>query len=194
MSTDRDPAAPRVRASASEPSATRNDTRVPPVDAWQQAADEGSARRDAATPNVRMWTPPSVAIPRALLAQLTSWALEGRPNEACGLLSAPETPENGGVPTRFRGLTNAAASPYRYLIDPDEQLRVMLEIDDADEVVWGIVHSHVTSPAEPSSTDVGLAAYPDALYLICSLATDPPVVRAWSIRDGAVSEVVMEPI
>jgi proteasome lid subunit RPN8/RPN11 len=135
-----------------------------------------------------------VAIPRALLAELTNWALAGRPNEACGLLSATETAEDGGTPTRFRGLANAAASPYRYLIDPDEQLRVMLEIDDSDEVVWGIVHSHVSSPAEPSSTDVGLAAYPDALYLICSLATDPPVVRAWSIRDGAVSEVVLEPI
>jgi proteasome lid subunit RPN8/RPN11 len=138
--------------------------------------------------------PSSTAIPRSLLAQLTQWALAGRPNESCGLLSAPDTAENGGTPTRFIGLTNAAASPFRYLIDADEQLRVMLEIDDADEVVWGIVHSHVASPAEPSSTDVGLAAYPDALYLICSLATDPPVVRAWSIRDGAVSEVVLEPV
>ena len=99
-----------------------------------------------------------------------------------------------GQPTRFLGLRNAAASPYRYLIDPDEQLRVMLQIDDADEVVWGIVHSHVASPPEPSATDVGLAAYPDALYLICSLAGATPVVRAWSIRDGAVSEVVLEPI
>ena len=46
----------------------------------------------------------------------------------------------------------------------------MLAIDDADEVVWGIFHSHVASPPEPSMTDVGLAAYPDALYLIGSLA------------------------
>ena len=93
------------------------------------------------------------------------------------------------MPTRFLPLTNAAASPYRYLIDPDEQLRAMLDIDDADEVVWGIVHSHVASPAVPSDTDVGLAAYPDALYLICSLAGTEPVVRAWAIRDGVVDEV-----
>ena len=62
-------------------------------------------------------------------------------------------------------MRNAAASPYRYLMDPDEQLRVLLEIDDADEVVWAIVHSHVASPPRPSATDVGLATYPDALYL-----------------------------
>ena len=69
----------------------------------------------------------------------------------------------------------------------------MLAIDDADQVVWGIFHSHVASPAEPSVTDIGLAFYPDALYLICSLA-DPaaPHVRAWSIRDRVVSEVALQ--
>jgi len=38
---------------------------------------------------------------------------------------------------------------------------------------------------------VGLAAYPDALYLICSLANPEPEVRAWSICDGSVREVVL---
>jgi proteasome lid subunit RPN8/RPN11 len=132
-------------------------------------------------------------MPRRLLNEAIRWAQAGLPNEACGLLAAPDIAENGGVPTRFVGLANVAASPYRYLIDPDEQLRVMLDIDDANEVVWGIVHSHVASAPEPSATDIGLAAYPDALYLICSLATEPPLVRAWSIRDGAVTEIVLEP-
>ena len=58
---------------------------------------------------------------------------------------------------------------------------------------WGIVHSHVASAPAPSATDVGLAQYPDAVYLICSLATEPPQVRGWTIRDGAVGEVVLEP-
>lgn len=91
-------------------------------------------------------------------------------------------------------LRNVAASPYRYLMDPEEQLRVMLEIDDADEVVWAIVHSHVASPPVPSATDVGLAAYPEALYLIASFADQPPLLRAWTIVDGAVNEVVLEQV
>ena len=87
-------------------------------------------------------------------------------------------------------MRNAAASPYRYLIDPQEQLRVWMELDDADEVVWAIVHSHVASPARPSQTDIGLAYYPDSLYIVCSLTNmDEPDARAWSIVDGAVSEV-----
>jgi len=128
----------------------------------------------------------------ALLDEMVGWSLDGRPNEACGLIAGKAPALDGGAPTRFLPLTNAAASPYRYLIDPDEQLRAMLDIDDADEMVWGIVHSHVMSPAVPSDTDVGLAAYPDALYLICSLANDQPQVRAWAIHDGAVDEVELQ--
>ncbi len=135
-----------------------------------------------------------VPMAASLLDGIIEWSLGGHPNEACGLLAGSAPALEGGTATRFLPLTNAAASPYRYLIDPDEQLRTMLDIDDADEIIWGIVHSHVMSPAVPSDTDVGLAAYPDALYLICSLATPEPLVRAWSIRDGAVAEVIIEAV
>jgi proteasome lid subunit RPN8/RPN11 len=164
----------------------------PEADAWRSAAETGSALRSStAAPS---WSPASTAIPAELLDEIVEWSRAGFPNEACGLLAANRTAEDGGTPSRFVPMRNAAASPYRYLMDPDEQLRVMLEIDDRDEVVWGIVHSHVASKAEPSATDVGLAAYPDALYLICSLAADPPIVRAWAIEDGRVGEVVLQPL
>ncbi len=178
---------PGIRALDDEPAATGVDERVPVVRDWQRAADAGHHRRTGAgdVPAAQ------VVIPGVLLDGLIGWSLDGRPNEACGLLTGSAPPLDGGLATRFVPLSNAAASPYRYLIDPDEQLRAMLAIDDADEVVWGIVHSHVASPAVPSDTDVGLAAYPDALYLICSLANPDPQVRAWSIRDGAVLEVVL---
>jgi proteasome lid subunit RPN8/RPN11 len=91
-------------------------------------------------------------------------------------------------------MRNTAVSPYRYLMDPEEQLRVLLEVDDNDEIVWAIVHSHVSSPPVPSMTDVGLAAYPDALYLICSFAAPDPELRGWTIVGGAVNEVVLEPV
>ena len=37
-----------------------------------------------------------------------------------------------------------------------------------------------------------IAGWPDALYLICSLAVEPPLIRAWSIRDGTVDEVQLQ--
>ena len=51
----------------------------------------------------------------------------------------------------------------------------------------------------PSATDIGLAFYPDALYLLVSLADDQadpvtgaPSLRAWRILDGVIHEVVLE--
>jgi proteasome lid subunit RPN8/RPN11 len=130
------------------------------------------------------------SISAGLLQEIIDAARGGVPNEACGLLAAPSYVADGGNPTRYIALRNAAESPYRYMIDPEEQLRVWLELEDGGEVPWAIVHSHVALPAKPSATDVGLAFFPDSLYLICSLA-DPerPTVRAWSIRDDTVTEV-----
>ena len=192
-----------VRSSADEPAAA-NDRIVPAVDAWQRAADRGAAARDRAAPGEggigsggerrgAPWTPASARLPGRLHGELIDWLRGGLPNEACGVLVSERVAADGGVPSRFVGMRNAAASPYRYLMDAEEQLRTLLEIDDHDEVVWGIVHSHVSSPPAPSSTDVGLAAYPDALYLIASFATEPPQLRAWTIVSGAVNEVVLEP-
>jgi proteasome lid subunit RPN8/RPN11 len=128
-----------------------------------------------------------------LHAELIAWAQAGVPNEACGILAGDLSAFESGRAVGFHPLTNAEASPFLYRIDPGEQLRAMLAIDDADQVVWGIFHSHVASPAEPSVTDIGLAFYPDALYLICSLADpDAPHIRAWSIRDRTVSEVALQ--
>jgi proteasome lid subunit RPN8/RPN11 len=128
-----------------------------------------------------------------LLQELIDCARDGLPNEACGIIVGDSFAHEGGVAVSFEPLRNAADSPYRYLIAPEEQLGVMTRIDDAGQVVWGIFHSHVASPAEPSRTDLELAFYPGSLYLICSLADDDrPAVRAWTIEGGEAHEVALE--
>ena len=88
--------------------------------------------------------------------------------------------------------------PFRYEIDPDALLRLTIETDDSGEVFWGIVHSHTHSPAIPSATDLRLAFYPDALYLLVSLdpaeadpASGAESLRAWLILDGVSLEVAI---
>ena len=140
--------------------------------------------------------PGSVALPRAVRDAMVTHARAEAPNEACGIVVGDRPAGDGGRALRWVPLRNPLASPYRYAIDPEDLLRLTIETDDADEVFWAIVHSHVASPARPSPTDLREAHYPDALYVLVSLApeeADPATgaesVRAWRIVDGGVHEV-----
>ena len=142
--------------------------------------------------------PASAVLPSAIREALLAHPRAEYPNEACGLIVGDAPAAAGGRALRFEATRNKAASPYRYEIDPDDLYRLTVSTDDADEVFWGIVHSHTHTPAVPSPTDIGLAFYPDALYLLVSLADDQadvatgePGVRAWRILDGEVFEVAL---
>jgi proteasome lid subunit RPN8/RPN11 len=123
------------------------------------------------------------------------------PDESCGLLIGDGPAAAGGQALRYVPTRNAAASPYRYEIDAQDLYRLTVATDDADEAFWGIVHSHTHTPAVPSPTDLSLAFYPDALYVLVSLAEDQadqatgaPSLRAWRIVDGEMHEVELEVI
>lgn len=133
--------------------------------------------------------PQSVRISAALVQAIVEHARAEYPNEACGVIVGSAPAAEGGEPLRWEPVRNAAASPYRYEIHPDDLLRLTLASEEAGEEFWAIVHSHVASPARPSPTDVGLALYPDALYVLVSLASEPPEIRSWRILDGEVHEV-----
>lgn len=84
---------------------------------------------------------------------------------------------------------NAETSPLRYGLEPGDQYRIMMEIEERGWELGAIYHSHTKSPAYPSQTDVNLAFYPDALYIIVSLADpDEPDVRAFRIVEGRIEE------
>lgn len=140
--------------------------------------------------------PSTVSIPEAMRAAIVEHARSEAPNEACGIVIGDRPAAEGGIATRWVPLRNPLASPYRYAIDPSDLLTLTIDTDDADEVFWAIVHSHVASPARPSPTDLREAHYPDSLYVLVSL--DPtevdyrsgePSLRAWRIVSGGVHEV-----
>ncbi len=142
--------------------------------------------------------PAETALPATIRAAIVAQARAEYPNEACGLIVGDRPAAEGGTALQYAPMRNKAASPYRYEIHPDDLLRLTIETDDADQVFWGIVHSHTHTPAVPSPTDIGLAFYPDALYLLVSLsddeadpATGAPSLRAWRIVDGATHEVAL---
>lgn len=133
--------------------------------------------------------PGSVRLSAPLIESIVAHARSEYPNEACGLVIGDRPAAEGGLALRFEPTRNRAASPYRYEIDSEDLLRLTIATDDADEVFWAIVHSHVRSPAYPSPTDVTLALYPDALYVLVSLAAPEPALGAFRIVDGAIHPV-----
>ena len=115
---------------------------------------------------------------------LITHAQEEAPNECCGLLAG----RNGRVERVYPG-TNVDHSPYTYLMDPKEQLAAFKDMEAAGLDLVGIYHSHTHTAAYPSRTDVAKAFYPDALYVIVSLAKrDAQDIRAFRVADGQIHE------
>ena len=124
---------------------------------------------------------------RALYDEMVEHARAEAPNECCGMVASARW---GGAKV-YRAV-NAAASPLRYEIDGAEQYRIQMDIDDAGHDLGAIYHSHTRSKPYPSQTDINLAFYPEALYVIVGLAGEEPEVRAFHIRDGRVAEAELE--
>jgi proteasome lid subunit RPN8/RPN11 len=133
--------------------------------------------------------PASAQLSAAMIEGLVAHARAEYPNEMCGVIVGDRPAADGGRALRWEPARNRAASPMRYDIHPEDLYRLTVETDDADEVFWAIAHSHTHSPARPSLTDVGLAFYPDALYVLVSLADPEPALAAWRIVGGEVFPV-----
>ena len=128
-------------------------------------------------------------LPRALADELVAHAEDDLPNECCGMIAGRD-----GAATRVLRAKNSEGSPFMYVMEPMEQLRMMEAIEDAGEDLLAIYHSHTRSAAYPSRTDVELAFYPEPLYVIVSLADrENPDIRAFAIaRDAAEGAQITE--
>lgn len=126
-------------------------------------------------------------ISKGLLDRIVEQAREEAPNECCGMIATDD-----GAAVSVHPARNAAASPLRYEMDGMEQYRIQSAIEDAGHELGAIYHSHTRSAPYPSQTDINLAFYPEALYLIVGVAGEEPDVRAFRIVDGEVSEQPLE--
>jgi proteasome lid subunit RPN8/RPN11 len=120
-------------------------------------------------------------------------ARRDHPDEACGVITGPVGKDEA---VRIVPMTNAERSPTFFRFDPQEQLKVWMEMDDNDEEPVVIYHSHTATEAYPSRTDISYAAEPNAHYVIvstrqCGHDQGPVEIRSYRILDGAVTE---EPI
>lgn len=122
-------------------------------------------------------------ITRSDYEKILNHALEGLPNEACGLIAG--TVEDGiKVVREVYLLTNVDASNEHFTIDPKEQLRAVKDMRAKGYQQFGNWHSHPESPSRPSEEDKRLAYDSKADYLILSLEDrEHPVLNAFLIEN-----------
>lgn len=118
-----------------------------------------------------------LTLPAELLDEVIAHAIAESPRECCGLLAGRD-----GVVTHRFPLENTAAGAARFESSPRSMFAAVRAMRRLVVEIVAVYHSHPTSPAVPSRTDVELS-YADAVAcLIVSLAKDVPEVGVWWLR------------
>lgn len=144
-------------------------------------------QRKPKTPGPALDAGRKLLIPEQIYRRMLNHCLEERPLEACGLLVGEGGQVIGGYAT-----DNAHRSPIVYKVDDRQLLEVFNAVRSEKQEIICIYHSHVETEPIPSRTDIEQANWPEAFYLIVSLAQNRPRVRAWRIVDKQVTEHPVE--
>lgn len=106
-------------------------------------------------------------------------AIEGDPEEVCGVLGGTYGETTSTVRAVERAANAAPVPEYEYAIDPTEQYAIMNDLKERGLDVVGFYHSHPTGPAGPSATDAKHATWPGRSYVIVDVTGNHPFVGAW---------------
>lgn len=131
-----------------------------------------------------------LSLPRRQVDRIIAHARRDHPDEACGVIAGPDGSDR---PVRLVEMTNADRSPTFFRFDPAEQFQLYRELDDNDEEIVVVYHSHTATEAFPSRTDISLATEPQAHYVLVSTregadVEGPVELRSYRIVDGQVTE------
>jgi proteasome lid subunit RPN8/RPN11 len=130
----------------------------------------------------------TLEISRTLVDAILEQSRVEYPDECCGVILGPIGSDKA---IRHKPMINAAHSPTFYEFDPKDLLALYREVDDNDEEIVVIYHSHTETEAYPSRTDITYAGEPGAHYVLVStrkeIATTPEF-RSYRIIDGLVTE------
>jgi [CysO sulfur-carrier protein]-S-L-cysteine hydrolase len=135
----------------------------------------------------------SIRIPRRLLADLISHALQDDPKESCGLLLGKRH-----VADEMHRMSNVNSKPIsRYTMQPSELVEAQDKVKKSNREFVAIYHSHTFTQGYPSKTDilnaVAVANITTRHVIVSLVEKTRPVVRAFAINGKSeVTELVIE--
>src|ERR1051325_9467854 len=126
---------------------------------------------------------------RTHLDEIVAHAREVAPHECCGLIGGRK---DGQAQSIYRTRNTAADPLVAYEAAPEDLFAAQRLMRQRGEELLAIYHSHPrSSDPQPSATDVRLAYYPAAVYLIVGFRNSEPCVRAFRLRE---SEARWDPV
>jgi proteasome lid subunit RPN8/RPN11 len=129
-----------------------------------------------------------ISIQQVHVDEIFGQSRNAAPHECCGLVGAVNARTQKVYPLR-----NVAVAPLiSYEASPEDLFAAQRAMRARGEELLAIYHSHPRSAnPQPSETDVRLAYYPSAVYLIVGLGGEQPNLGAFRILE---SEGSWEPV
>lgn len=134
----------------------------------------------------------TLRISAQLVEALWVHAEREHPIEACGVIAGRGSDD---TPTRHIPMENSAYSPTFYEFDSRALLQLYRQLDEREEAPVVIYHSHTSTEAYPSRTDIAYAGEPQAHYVLLSTREEiapRSEFRSFRIIDGIVTEEPVE--
>ena len=119
---------------------------------------------------------------RAQFDEIIAHAREAAPHECCGLIGGTN---DGQAQSIYRTRNIAADHLVAYEAAPEDLFAAQRIMRQRGEELIAIYHSHPrSSDPQPSATDVRLAYYPAAVYLIVGFRNSEPCVCAFRLMES----------
>ncbi len=83
------------------------------------------------------------------------------PEEACGLVAGKGDKSRLIIP-----VTNILHDAFKFRLDPNEELKAFLFVEDKGWDILAVYHSHPHGIDHPSPTDIDELTFPGIIYLI----------------------------
>lgn len=134
-----------------------------------------------------------IRMPRKFYYEILRKALEGKPEEICGLIGGTKNKDGSREVKEIYFLENIDHSNEHFTIEPRDQLMAVKDMRRKGILPLGNFHSHPESPSRPSGEDKRLAYDEEASYMIISLMDmEKPVFKSFRIAKGISSEEEIE--